>query len=214
MSRAREASAREGAPLPEALARVYEQTRERVEKRLAVTTACTVSAAAPAAGLHRFLCDASLGGLARWLRAAGYEADWRADASPDDLAARAALFSAVLVTTDSDVLGRRDVRDGAIEVVWVPSCLRPGAQLSMVLRDLGLALREPRCMTCGGELQAVPKADVLERIPPRTRAWKDEYFTCARCGGLFWQGTHWERIVIELRSAASRPPDPPHASPE
>jgi uncharacterized protein with PIN domain len=87
------------------------------------------------------------------------------------------------------------------------SSMRRAEQLEMVLRDLGLDLREPRCMRCGGELRPVPKADVLERIPPRTRAWKDEYFTCARCGALLWQGTHWERIARQLsaRVAPARP---------
>ena len=43
-------------------------------------------------------------------------------------------------------------------------------------------------------------AAVAERIPPRTARWKDEYFVCARCGRLFWEGTHWERIRERLRS--------------
>jgi uncharacterized protein with PIN domain len=73
----------------------------------------------------------------------------------------------------------------------------------MVLRDLGLDLREPRCMACGGALVPTPKDVVAPRIPPRTARWKDEYFVCAGCDRLFWQGTHWERIERTLRAAAS-----------
>jgi hypothetical protein len=75
----------------------------------------------------------------------------------------------------------------------------------MVLRDLGLPLRAPRCMACGGPLRSVAKDEVRDRIPPRTARWKDDYFACEVCGKLFWQGTHWERIEPRLARAASGP---------
>src|SRR6266480_3277762 len=61
-----------------------------------------------------------------------------------------------------------------------------------------LAVREARCMTCGGELRPVEKECVRERIPPRTWCWLDEYFVCARCNQLFWHGTHWRKIGVQL----------------
>jgi uncharacterized protein with PIN domain len=53
-------------------------------------------------------------------------------------------------------------------------------------------------MSCGGALRPVDKQKVSERIPPRTARWRDEYFLCAGCGRLFWQGTHWQRIAERL----------------
>jgi len=209
--RARALSEREGVPLPEALARVYEFTRWRVTKRLERTAACRLTGQPLDAPVRppRFLCDPSLGGLARWLRAAGYEADWMRSGSADPLA-DARRRGAVLLTTDS----RQAVRMGSEampEVLWVPSSLRRVHQLGVVLRDLDLEPREPRCMACGAELRAVPKQEVAARIPPRTARWKDEYFLCAGCGRLYWQGTHWQRIAARLQgerpsvSAAARP---------
>ena len=66
------------------------------------------------------------------------------------------------------------------------------------LREFRLAVREARCMTCGGELRPVEKECVRERIPPRTWRWLDEYFVCARCNQLFWHGTHWRKIGVQL----------------
>jgi uncharacterized protein with PIN domain len=197
MGRARERSVREGMPLPEALADLYEHTRVRVRKRTALMAACSVEPPAPAMA-PRFLCDASLGGLARWLRAAGYEAAWRAEVPVGDLVAEAGRLGLTLVTTDTAALRLRSVREGSVDVLWLPSSAGRVEQLGMVLRDLALDRREPRCMTCGGALRAVPKEQVLDRIPPRTRRWKDEYFLCDGCGALFWQGTHWERIAVRL----------------
>ncbi len=200
MGRGRERAEREGLPLAAGLAQVYEFTRMRVKRRVEVTGACSVvmppwarfSESSP----PRFLCDPSLGGLARWLRAAGYEAgDARVPlAAPADP-------GLVLLTTDSGVLDRRPGHGQGL-VLWLPSALTMREQLALVLRDLGLRPRGARCMACGGALVHARKEDVHPRIPPRTALWKDEYFVCAACDRLFWQGTHWERIADALATAA------------
>lgn len=198
--RAREMQIREGIPLGRALARVYDATRVRVERRLAVTAACSLSGR-PLGQLPeapRFICDPSLGGLARWLRAAGYEAEWVDGRGPDQLLHDARSTGAILLTTDSRLMERSVIRDGTIAAQWLPSDLPRTAQLKMLMRDLDLKVREPRCMSCGAALRAVPKQDVAERIPPRTARWKDEYFVCGGCGQLLWQGTHWEKIARRL----------------
>jgi uncharacterized protein len=204
--RARELHIREGIPLGRALARVYESTRVRVEKRLALTVACSLSGLPlgqePEA--PRFVCDASLGGLARWLRAAGYEAEWTEESAADELLRKARAGGSTLLTTDSRMLERTVIRNGSVPVQWLPSDLPRIAQLKMLMRDLGLKPRAPRCMSCGGELRAVPKGDVADRIPPRTARWKDEYYVCAGCGQLFWEGTHWERITRQLADLTTR----------
>jgi uncharacterized protein with PIN domain len=198
MRRSDELAAREGVPLAEARLRVYEFTRWRVARRLEKTGACAVD---PTAGRDAFACDPSLGGLARWLRAAGY----RADAVPTAQALAAARAGAVALTTDTAVLA------AASALLWIPPGLEPARQMGLVLRDLGLGARDPRCMACGGVLEPVPKAAVAERIPPRTARWKDAYSVCASCGRLLWEGTHWERIAARIaaeRPAASDPGRP------
>ena len=145
-----------------------------------------------------FLCDAGLGGLARWLRVAGYEARWIADIDDEDLLREARRLSATLITTDSILMERRVLRDGIIPAIWVPPSLTMLEQLEMVLQELRLPRREARCMDCGGEFQQVDKEQMRERIPPRTYRWLDQYFVCRRCGKLFWHGTHWEKIQAQL----------------
>lgn len=206
VKRGRERAAVEGVSLGRALAGLYEETRRKVARRVEVT-GCSwgeipwerFSEASPPS----FLCDPSLGGLARWLRAAGYEAS-ADDAVPGHRLPDEALRRGhVLLTTESEVLLRRIVGNGSLPVVWVPSALTMREQLTMVLRDLGLDLRDARCMACGGELVPTAKEAVFPRIPPRTARWLDEYFVCARCDRLFWRGTHWERIARTLEEAAA-----------
>ncbi len=178
--------------LEEARARVYEFTRWRVQRRLEKTGACWI---APTDGRERFACDLSLGGLARWLRAAGFEASVGSTSDAIDLG----RADGIGLTTDVEPFERTE----RLALLWVPSSLPPPRQMGLVLRDLDLVPRAPRCMACGGALRPVAKPDVAERIPPRTARWKDDYFVCERCDRLFWQGTHWERIAERI--AAERP---------
>jgi uncharacterized protein with PIN domain len=182
------------------VARALVQVHEELRARAPVIETDADAASAPTR--PRFLCDASLGGLARWLRAAGYDASLAPEVAPKRLPDEALRRGAVLLTTDAEALERRIVVDGSLRVVWLPTSLLVEEKLALVFRDLGLRLLEPRCMACGGALLARAKESVSERIPPRTARWKDEYFVCAACDRLYWQGTHWERIAAALRDAA------------
>jgi len=150
-----------------------------------------------------FLCDAGLGGLARWLRAAGYETFWQPDIDDAELLREAQRLRATILTTDSLMMERGVLRDGIIPAFWLPPTLTIGEQLALVFREFRLALREARCMTCGGELRPVEKECVRERIPPRRWRWLDEYFVCARCNQLFWHGTHWRKIGVQLAKCSN-----------
>ena len=188
VAKASELSARGGIPLADALAQVYERLANN--NHYQKPPPATVS-------IH-FLCDAGLGGLARWLRAAGYEATWQPDIDDDHLLREASRLQATLLTTDAMLMERRLLRDRIIPAFWLPPTLSIPEQLALVFREFGLLVRGPRCMNCGGELHRVSKEALRDRIPPKTYRWLDEFFVCRRCDKLFWHGTHWQRIRAQL----------------
>lgn len=149
-----------------------------------------------------FLCDGGLGGLARWIRAGGYEADWEPGVADAELLRKAQEREATLLTTDSMLMERRLLRDGLVDALWLPPTLPLVEQLAAVFREFGLQLGQPRCMECGGSLEDADKETEHSRIPPRTYRWLDTYFVCSRCNKLFWHGTHWERIKRALAWAS------------
>jgi uncharacterized protein with PIN domain len=153
-----------------------------------------------------FFCDAGLGGLARWLRAAGYRAFWESGIADDQLLSNARELSATVITTDSMLMERRVLRDRVINSMWLPPTLSISEQLGRVLREFELSVGKPRCMSCGGELLPGDKEALKDRIPPRTYRWLNEYFVCASCGKLFWHGTHWQSVVERLKHPACPPP--------
>jgi uncharacterized protein len=149
----------------------------------------------------KFLCDAMLGGLAKWLRAAGYDTYYAregTDVSDGFLTAKALEECRVLLTSDGGFLERKPVRDGSVGLLVVPHAPLEG-QLQLVARRFDLARGESRCMACNGELRTVVPGAVPERVPPGVRRAHDEFFVCAECERVFWHGSHWDRISARLQ---------------
>ncbi len=145
-----------------------------------------------------------LGGLARWLRAVGYEAAWEHGIDDGDLVERSRRTGAVLLSSDRPLFDRKLVRSGEVKALFVPRHAPVLDQVVFVLDSLHLGVRELRCMACGGELLATPHDEVTEEAPPRVLATCEDYFRCTSCRRLYWRGTHWARIEATRTSIASR----------
>jgi uncharacterized protein len=183
--------------LSHALAETNIQLAEKLH-RLRKRRATDRGESSPSPQLPVIFCDAGLGGLARWLRAAGCDARWIQDIGDTELVAEGESLGATIITTDSFLLDRRPIAHGRVRAIWVPPTLTKFEQLRLVRAELDLPDIDSRCMRCGGELMAVDKEQIRDRIPPRTYAWIDEYWICSRCGQLFWHGTHWQRVTKAL----------------
>lgn len=154
------------------------------------------------AGIARLLCDSMLGGLARWLRAAGHDAAFEPRIDDGALVARAASSGETLLSSDAPLFERRIVASGAVRALFVPRHAPPEDQATFVLRTLGLAVLPPRCMACGGELTEATREEVAPDVPARSLAAFSSFFRCGRCRRVFWYGAHWRRI--ETRREAFR----------
>jgi uncharacterized protein len=154
----------------------------------------------------RFFCDAMLGGLSRWLRAAGYDASFEHGIDDSVLVRLAAEEGRIVLSSDGGIFERNVVKNGSVRALRIPRATPPIEQLTFVLRTLDLTMGEPRCMACGGELDEVSKNDVAHAVPPRSFAAYDRFWRCVVCNKLYWRGTHWSRIMRRLESV--RPRDP------
>jgi uncharacterized protein with PIN domain len=148
----------------------------------------------------RFVLDTHLGKLAAYLRLLGFDTLYRNDADDETLARLAAAGPRLLLTQDRGLLKR-----GAVTYGYCVRASAPRQQLREVARRFDLlAQARPfsRCARCNGRLATVDKAAVLTRLPPRTRHTYDEFSRCQDCGGLYWPGSHVERLrrlIAELR---------------
>jgi hypothetical protein len=147
-----------------------------------------------------FLCDAMLGGLARWLRAAGYDADFQYGIDDADLIDRAGRTGRMILTSDGPLLERNIIKNGHIRALYIPQQLSKYQQLKFVMQQLDLPLGNPRCMACGGELTGVPKHEVMGEAPPLAYRNCQDFWRCRKCAKLMWRGTHWNRITPQLEA--------------
>ena len=145
-----------------------------------------------------------LRGLARWLRAAGYDASWTYGIDDAALLAHARVERRMVLTADGGIVRSRAVRAHGPPVLYVPNALPPVEQARGVLRSLRLPVEAARCLACGGELVPVPKSSVRDEAPPRSYDAYEHFYRCARCSRLLWHGTHWERIARTLDDLRQR----------
>ncbi len=155
-----------------------------------------------AGGELTFICDAMLGGLARWLRAAGYDAEFEYGIDDGELLRRAKECGRMILSSDGPLFERNIITDGTIPALYVPQQLSKLQQLRFVMGELALPMRSPRCMACGGELAEVPKHAVMGEAPPLAFKNCEKFWRCRRCGKLLWHGTHWQKITKRLKEIA------------
>ncbi len=143
----------------------------------------------------KFVADAALGRLARYLRMLGYDVVYVRERD-----GRAALGEAIregraLLTRRRDFAGRSDV---PVLVLTDDDVLR---QLAAAVRHFGLRLTTEtmnRCLECNARLRPAAKEEVWDRLPPHVRRTQSVFSTCPSCGRVYWPGTHYARALARL----------------
>jgi uncharacterized protein with PIN domain len=145
----------------------------------------------------RFLVDGMVVRLGKYLRCLGYDAEWEHGTGTTALVRRARAEERILLT--------RNTRVGA-ELEPPPRWLAlasadPVDQLGEVARTFELELEErlfTRCIRCNVELVGARPEEVEARVIEAVRARHTLFFTCPRCGTVFWRGSHVENTCRKL----------------
>lgn len=147
----------------------------------------------------RFLADAMLGRLARWLRALGFDTAYDSTAPDAELVRRAAAEQRVLLTRDVHLL--RELRP--VHALPIQSDV-PLLQLRQVVDALELpppAELFTLCLLCNAPLDEVPSPEREGVVPPSARALPGPVRRCAICGRVYWAGSHARRMRADLERA-------------
>lgn len=142
---------------------------------------------------RRFLADAMLGRLARWLRALGYDTVFEPDIRDRDAVRTALEEDRTLLTRD-----RRMAQEWRVKGIVVLQADDPEDQLRELAVRVRLEVRPARlftrCLRCNTLLEPISLAEVEARIPPRIRENNREFRCCPSCDRIFWEGSHTRRM--------------------
>lgn len=139
----------------------------------------------------RFIADAMLGRLARWLRLLGFDTLYYADISDGELLRLAAREGRFILTRDTHFMKRKGLRD-----FYLVRSEKPMEQIREVLTFFNI--REPgagRCASCNGALSEIAdKALVRDAVPEYIFLHSSDFRRCDACGKVYWEGTHLKRF--------------------
>ena len=146
-----------------------------------------------------FIVDVHLGRLARYLRVAGIDTIYEnEDMGDEKIAHIASREKRVVLTRDVGLLKRSAVEYGH----WMRN-KNSRAQLREVVSYYGLKRHfNPfsHCVHCNGLIRPIEKSAVEEKLPPGIRRDFKRFFSCRSCGHVYWEGSHYKRILELLSS--------------
>ena len=140
----------------------------------------------------RFIADAMLGRLARWLRILGFDCAYESEIGDEDLVRRAAEEERIILTRD-----RRLPEEWRVSGIHLVGSEDLREQLREVLCrfDLAGAVRLfSRCNECNHPLREAAESEVSARVPPHALATHDRFLECPACRRVYWEGSHTQRI--------------------
>jgi uncharacterized protein len=141
----------------------------------------------------RFVLDGHLGRLAAYLRMLGFDTWYQNYVDDPVLAQISKEEQRILLTRDQGLLKRSAVTHG----YWVRATA-PREQLREVIQRFDLQrITHPftRCLSCNGLLRSTTRDEVKNEVPENAARFYTEFWRCASCGKVYWQGSHYQRMT-------------------
>ncbi len=150
----------------------------------------------------KFILDVHLGKLVKYLRILGFDTLYRNDYDDREIIRTALAEHRTILTRDIGLLKVKTVTHG----YWIRS-QQPKTQVKEVLNHFDLYNSiDPfnRCVKCNGILEIVKKDTIIEQLEPLTRKCFDDFYRCRQCGGIFWEGSHFDRMKEFVRDVKEK----------
>ena len=149
----------------------------------------------------KFIVDDMLGKLAVRLRMLGFDTSYYHDTADSFLLRKSREEGRILLTRDSSLVKVRGANTFFI------SSKKLKDQIHEVIKKHDLKIIPQnmfsRCSVCNEPLVALPKEKVRGKVPPIVYKLSNEFSYCPKCKKYYWKGTHYEKIIQELKDFLS-----------
>ncbi len=152
---------------------------------------------------NKFLADINLGNIVKYMRVLGLDLYYDSLLSTREIIEISKRENRVILTKSRKLLKFKDVS----HVIFI----RPGTtteQIRLIIDYLDIKDNiKPfsRCLRCNTLLNNVLKEKILDRIPPKTKEFCDEYVQCTSCDKIYWKGTQFINMKKVVKQILDQP---------
>jgi len=147
----------------------------------------------------KFIADINIGDIVKYMRVLGLDLYYDPLLSTREIIEISKRENRVILTKSRKLLKFKDVSHGIF--------IRPGTTTEQIRRIIDcLDIKDnikpfSRCLRCNTLLNIVLKEKIIDRIPPKTKEFCNEYVQCRSCNKIYWKGTHFinmEKVVGQI----------------
>jgi uncharacterized protein len=145
----------------------------------------------------RFIADATLARLAKWLRLLGYDTAIYSGKAGRPMLRVADNEKRIVLTRRHDMQERQ-----FSGILYLVAGKDIDAQLREVLERFSLSINQHKmftiCLKCNEKLIPMNREEVRDLVPPYVFANCNIYTRCPSCQSIYWAGTHQRNALYSL----------------
>ena len=150
----------------------------------------------------KFIADAMLGRLAKWLRLLGFDVLYYRDIEDRKIVRIAKEQGRTILTRDTGFLKRRGMKD--IIFIRSDNVFDQLLEMKEVLR-LENGISDRRCSICNSTFSPViSKEEIRGNVPDHVYMNYNNFIRCEGCGKVYWEGTHHQKIREKISELIGR----------
>ena len=149
---------------------------------------------------EKFIADAMLGKLAKYLRMFNVDVLYFTYIEDDNLIEKAKQENRIILTRDTFLIKRRYFKFNKFVFIKGNYINEQLKSFNSVYK-LNMTAVLKRCLECNNVLDVIDKKKVLKRVPQYVLATQENFKICKNCNKIYWKGTHYynmKDMLMEL----------------
>lgn len=141
---------------------------------------------------EKFILDVHLGKLARKLRLFGFDTLYENNYSDGAIVEISEKEERIILTRDKNLLKHKLVKWG----YWLRSQYAE-EQLTEVIHRIKPRAQFKffeRCVECNCKIEKIGKAEIINRLQPKTILYYNDFLQCPCCKRIYWKGSHYKQM--------------------